>query len=93
MSNYYAPCFYRINFVVILSYIELPCFDLTSMINKPTCFKNPDKPSCIDLILTNCTRRFQNSCVIETGLSDVHKLVVTVMRTTYKKSQPKIITY
>ena len=68
-------------------------FNLTSMINKPTCFKNPDKPSCIDLILTNCPRSFQNSCVIETGLSDFHKLVVTVMKTTYKKSQPKIITY
>ena len=25
-------------------------FNLTSMINKLTCFKNPDKPSCIDLI-------------------------------------------
>ena len=28
MSNYYAPCFYRINFFVILSYIELPWFHL-----------------------------------------------------------------
>ena len=26
MSNYYAPCFYRIDLVVIPSYIELPCF-------------------------------------------------------------------
>ena len=26
MNNYYAPCFYRIDFVVILSYIELPCY-------------------------------------------------------------------
>ena len=68
-------------------------FSLQCMINKPTCFKSPDKPSCIDLILTNCPRSFQNSCVIETGLSDFHKLVVTVMKTTYKKSQPKIITY
>ena len=68
-------------------------FNLTSMINKPTCFKNLEKPSCIDLILTNCPRSFQNSCVIETGLSDYHKLVVTVMKTTYKKSQPKIVTY
>ena len=25
MSNYYAPCFYRIDFVVIPSYMELPC--------------------------------------------------------------------
>ena len=67
-------------------------FKLTSMINKPTCFKNLEK-LCIDLILTNCPRSFQNSCVIETGLSDFHKLVVTVVKTTYKKSQPKIITY
>ena len=57
------------------------------MINRLTCFKNPD------LILTNCPRSFQNSCVIETGLSDFHKLVVTVIEITYKKSQPKIIIY
>ena len=68
-------------------------YNLTSMINRPTSYKNPEKPSCIDLILTNCPRNFQNSCAIETGLSDFHKLVVTVMKTTYKKSQPKIINY
>ena len=27
--------------------------ELTSLIKKPTSFKNPDKPTCIDLILTN----------------------------------------
>ena len=26
---------------------------LTSLTKKPTCFKNPDKLTCIDLILTN----------------------------------------
>ena len=51
------------------------------MHNKPTCFKNPDNPSRIDLILTNRSISFQNSGVIETGLSDFHKLVVTVMKT------------
>ena len=35
-------------------------FNLTSMINKPTCYKNPDKTTCIDLILTNCPGSFQN---------------------------------
>ena len=40
-------------------------YNLTSMNNKPTCFKNPDNPSCIDLILTNYSRSFQNSGVIE----------------------------
>ena len=64
-------------------------YNLTSMINRPTCFKNPEKP-CIDL-MTNCPKSFQNFCAIETGLLDFHKLVVTVMNTTYKKSQPKII--
>ena len=63
------------------------------VLDKPTCFKNPDKPSCIDLILINCPRSLQNSCVIETGLSDFHKLLVTVMKKTYKNWQPKIITY
>ena len=38
--------------------------------------------------------RFQNSCVIETGLSGSHKLIVTVtIATTSKKSPPKIIAY
>ena len=63
------------------------------MLNKPTCFENPDKPSCMDLILTNIPRSFKNSCAIETGLSDFHKLAVSVMKTSYKKSEPKIITY
>ena len=54
---------------------------------------NLEKLSCMDLILTNCPRSFQNSCAIGTGLSDFHKLVVTVIKTTYKKSQPKIINY
>ena len=66
-------------------------YNLTSMINRPTCYKNPEKPSCIYLILTNCPRRFQNSCTIEIGLSDFHKLVVTVMKTTYKKSQLSLL--
>ena len=33
-------------------------YNLTSMINKPTCYKNPDKPTCTDLILTNCPGSF-----------------------------------
>ena len=36
-------------------------YNLTSMINKPSCYKNPDKPTCMDLILTNCPGSFQNS--------------------------------
>ena len=42
--------------------------DLTSLIKEPTCYKNPDNPSCIDLILTNKPLSFQNSFAAETGL-------------------------
>ena len=67
--------------------IKIFCFaySLTSMIDKPTCYKNPEKPSCIDLILTNCPRSFQNSCVTEIGLSDFLKMITTVMKTSFKK--------
>ena len=43
--------------------------NLISLVNKATCCKNPGKPSCIDLILTNCSRSFQNSCITEPRLS------------------------
>ena len=37
------------------TYINCFCnnFDLTNLIKEPTCFKNPENPSCIDLFLTN----------------------------------------
>ena len=34
---------------------------LTSLIKKLICFKNPDKPTCIDLILTNQPSCFQHN--------------------------------
>ena len=68
-------------------------FNLTIMISKPTCYKNPDKPTCIDLILTNCPWSFQNSSVIETGLSDFRKMIVTVMKTSYWKIEQRVINY
>ena len=49
---------------------------LKSLINEPTCFKNPEKPTCINLILTNRPTYFQLSTVLETGLSDVQLLTV-----------------
>ena len=68
-------------------------YNLTSMINKPTCYKNPDKTTCTDLIVTNCPGSFQNSCVIERGLSDFCKMIVTVMKTSYRKIEPRVINY
>ena len=47
--------------------------------------KNPEKPSCIDLIITNRPKSFENSVTLETGLSDFHKMTLTVMKVFYKK--------
>ena len=49
-------------------------FSFASLIKDHTCFKSVENPSCIDLILTNMPKSFQNPMVIETGLSDFHKL-------------------
>ena len=53
------------------------------MVNKVTFYKNQNKSTCIDLILTNCPGSLQSSCVVETGLSGFHKMVVTAMNTSY----------
>ena len=66
-------------------------YDLKSLIKEPTWFKNPNKLSCIDLIFTNKPRSFQHSCVIETGLSDFHKMTITVMKATFEKLQPRVV--
>ena len=64
-------------------------YNLSSKINKPTCYKNPDKPTCLDLILTNCPGSFQNSWVKETGFSGFYKMTVT----SYRKIEPRVINW
>ena len=45
-------------------------YHLKILVNVRTCYKNPLMQSCIDLFLTNCSRSFEDTQVIETGLSD-----------------------
>ena len=59
-------------------------FGPENLIKDATCYKNPENPSSIDLILTNNLGSFQNSYVTETDLSDFHRMVVTVMKTSLK---------
>ena len=67
--------------------------DLRSQIKDSTYFKDPENPSCIDLILTSNPCSFQTSCVIETGPSDLHKMTVIFMKNTFQKLKPKIMLY
>ena len=66
---------------------------LKSLINVPTCFKNPEKSTCIDLILTNRPIYFQLCTVLETALSDFHLVTITEFKMGFTKSKPRIITY
>ena len=68
-------------------------YNLRNLVKQKTCFKNPENPSCIDLILTNSPRSFQNSNVFETGLSDFHKLTTTVLKQYFPKLKPKVVNY
>ena len=68
-------------------------YNLSNMIKERTCFKNPSNPSLIDLILTNRPRSFQDSHVIETGLSDHHKMTITVLRVFFQKQTPITVKY
>ena len=63
------------------------------MIKGSTCYKNLNNPKCIDLRLTNKNRSFQNSCVIETGLSDFHKMTFSVLKCYFAKAESKVIFY
>ena len=60
-------------------------YHLKNLVNVLTCYKNPLKPSCIDLFLTNCSCSFQETQIIETGLSDFHKMNVTVLKMFFSK--------
>ena len=68
-------------------------FDCKNIVKDKTCFKNSINLTCIDLIITNRPKSFQDSEVIETGLSEFHKMILTVMKVFYSKQKPKMIQY
>ena len=68
-------------------------YNLQNLIREPTCFKNVHHPSSIDIMLTNKKLSFQNSITLETGLSDFHKMTLTVLKRYFKKNPPITITY
>ena len=63
-----------------------------NLIKSNTCFKSKSG-SCIDLILTNKPKSFQNSGVMETGVSDHHALIFSFLKTTFTKMPPNKLQY
>ena len=67
-------------------------FNLTNLVKKPACFKSQDG-TFIDLMTTNRPRSVLKSQNFEIALSVCHKLLVSILRASFKKLPRKIITY
>ena len=52
-------------------------------------YKNPNNLTCIDLFLTNSSRSFYKTETLFTGLSDFHKVILSIFKTTFTKSRAK----
>ena len=61
------------------------------IIPENTCYKSMNNPSRIDHIITNSPNSFQSTSTFCTGLFDFHKLVVTVLKISFRKTAPKEI--
>ena len=67
--------------------------NVKNLVEQKTCFKSTNNPSCIDLFVTNSPRRFQNTITLASGLSDFHKMILTILKSTFPKVKPKQIVY
>ena len=61
-------------------------YDLNNLINMPTCYQS-NNPTCIDIILTSKKNLLYGT--FETGLSDHHKLISTILKPGGFKGKPK----
>ena len=77
--------------VAVSDFCEI--YNLKHLIKEKTCFKNPTKPTCIDLIVTNRPKFFTDTVVLETKLSDFHNMGATVMKMYYTNQKPSIVHY
>ena len=64
---------------------------LSNLIKGSTCFKSANG-STINLFLTTNKYLFQKSNSFETGISNHHHLITTVLKTTYERFPPKLLT-
>ena len=68
-------------------------YDCRNIVKDKICFKNSINPTYIDLVITSRSKSFQESEVIEMGLSYFHKMNLTVMKVFCNKQKPKINQY
>ena len=75
--------------LVMINFIDSQHF--TNLVKNNTCFQ--EVGSCIDLILTNRRYCYKNTSSYETGISDHHHLIFSIMKTTFESKEPKKFVY
>lgn len=58
-------------------------------VNKYTCYKSGKNPSCIDLVITVSPMSFLNIVLVKAGIFNIHKMVITILKTAFVKLNPK----
>jgi len=75
---------------ILSNFVEVN--SLHNHIKEKTCWKSVSG-TCIDLILSNSKYSLFNSGTVETGLSDHHLLVYSMLKMTFNKLPPQAIKY
>ena len=67
-------------------------FSLSSLINRKTCRKNVSGTTT-DIMLTNKPHCFQKTSTVVTGPCDFHEMIISCLKTAFKKIPPKKIIF
>ena len=67
----------------------LHTFTLSPLNIDPSCFINSKNPSYIDVLLTHFKPSFMKTNVFETGISDHHKMISTIMKNRFTSESLK----
>ena len=67
-------------------------FDLKNIVKTKTCITSGHE-SLIDIILTNKSNYFMQTKTLELGVSDFHKMSLTVLKSQVARLKPKVIKY
>ena len=59
---------------------KLYIFDLTNIVENPTCFMKGYEPSLVDVILTNKNNLCFKTLNFNTGVSDCHHMISTFIK-------------
>ena len=71
----------------------LDTYCMQNVVKGPTCFKNPDNPTLVDVILTDSWSRVHKCINVGNGISDFHNLICAASKMHVPQTCPRKICY